>query len=98
MKDTHIKMFNIEALLNVVKEKTKELSVCGFLGPKDTLEEKRKETSKLFSIPEKATQYILHTHVKKTLQDQINNKSFSSVWSFDKDGTVKREKNNCFSA
>lgn len=37
MKDTHIRMFNIEALLNVVKEKTRVLSVCGFLGPKDKL-------------------------------------------------------------
>ena len=58
MKDTHLGMFNIEALLHIVKEKTKVLSICGFFGPKDKLEEKKKKTKKLFNIPENATQYI----------------------------------------
>lgn len=99
MKDTHLRMFNIEALLQVVKEKTRVLSVSGFLGPKDKLEEKKKETKKLFNIPENATQYISHTVINKnTLPDKVNNKSLSSVWTFEKNGTVKCEKNTCFSS
>lgn len=37
MKDTQIRMFNLEALLNVVKEKTGLLSVAGLFNPKDKL-------------------------------------------------------------
>lgn len=98
MKDTHVRMFNIEALLHVVKEKTRVLSVCGLAGPKDKLDEKKKETSQLFNIPEKSTQYILHTVInKKTLPDYKSNISISSIWTFEKDDdTVNCEKNECF--
>lgn len=83
MTDTHVRMFNIEALLNVVKEKTSKLSVCGLVGPKDKLDDKKNETRRLFNIPEKSTQYVLHSHInKKTLLDQVNNKLISSVWTF----------------
>lgn len=51
MRVTHLKMFNIEALLHVVKDKTKMLSVCGLAKASDKLDDKKNEIGELFNIP-----------------------------------------------
>lgn len=80
-------MFIIEALLNILKKKTKLMSICElipFLTYKNrSKEELGKTVTSFFQIPTQATQFIIHSVIKRAIADIQNKKDiFSGIWTF----------------
>lgn len=51
MKQKHLQMFNMEALLYVIRQKTKLLSVCGALNAQKLSNDYENQLENLFDVP-----------------------------------------------